>query len=156
MPMIDVGAAAPAGYVRAVFSDRCKGHAAPLDLMRALLRACRIARGRAIFYAAREAERARVARAFADYLVTDSDDEALRWLETRAAFSERRKNYRMRLDRLGATGRGPWSFDLQDFSDGGHGCMDAPGYLAAGAMFSYRCSQSGDVVRSPRLWKRPE
>lgn len=147
MQTINVGAVAPAGYVRAVFSERCKGQAAPLDLMREHLRAV-----------SRSAWRRRVAESFAGYLVTDTDDLALRELERRGvpAFSDRRQNYRPGLDRLGATGRGPWSFDLQDFSDGGHGCMDAPGYLAAGAMYSYRCGQSGDVVRAPALWRRPE
>lgn len=54
--------AAGRGHVRAVFSPRCKGHAAPLDLVRVHLRAV--------------AMRGRVRAAFADYLVTDSDDEA--------------------------------------------------------------------------------
>lgn len=58
------------GHVRAVFSPRCKGHAAPLDLIRVHLRAV--------------AMRGRVRAAFADYLVTDSDDEALRELERAA------------------------------------------------------------------------
>lgn len=145
MQAINVGAAAPAGYVRAVFSSRWKGYAAPLDLVRVHLRAV-----------CKSAWRRRVSESFAGYLVTDSDDMALRELEQRGAFSDRRQSYRPGLDRLGATGRGPWSFDLQNFSDGGHGCMDAPGYLAAGAMYSYRCSHSGDVVRAPALWRRPE
>ena len=59
--------AAGRGHVRAVFSPRCKGHVAPLDLIRAHLRVVEM--------------RGRVRAAFADYLVTDADDEALRALE---------------------------------------------------------------------------
>lgn len=49
------------GYVRAVFSARCRGFALPLDLVRANLRAV-----------SRVLVRRRVAAEFAGYLVTDS------------------------------------------------------------------------------------
>lgn len=141
--------AAGRGHVRAVFSGRCRGHAVPLDLVRVHLRAV-----------GRMALRGRVAAAFAGYLVTDSDDDELRRLEIygrkyeakKAAFSEVRGRHRMALDRLAATGRGPWSFHLQSSGfDGGMGCLDAPGYMAAGGMRSYRCDQSGGIVRAPVL-----
>lgn len=141
--------AAGRGHVRAVFSERCRGHAVPLDLVRVHLRAV-----------GRMALRGRVAAAFAGYLVTDSDDDELRRLEIygrkyqtkAAALSEVRGRHRPALDRLAATGRGPWPFDLHSSAvDSGHGCLDAPGYLAAGGMRAYRSEYSGDIVRAPVL-----
>lgn len=138
--------AAGRGHVRAVFSERCRGHAVPLDLVRAHLRGV-----------GRLAIRARVAAAFSDYLVTDCpDDAALRRLEIEgkkaAAFSDARRRHRPAVDRLAATGRGPWSFDLlSSDTDAGHGCIDAPDYLAAGAMRAYRADLSGEIVRAPVL-----
>ena len=92
MRSIDVGVSAPAGFVRAVFSRRHGGHSAPLDLVRAHLRAVGIRR--------------RCRDAFAGYLVTDSDDEALRALEAVQvpAFSWRREFYRGKVDALCVTG----------------------------------------------------
>lgn len=86
MLIIEVGAAAPGGYVRAVFSRKAGGFAAPLDLMRAQLGA-----------AAKLARRRRLRSAFSDYLASDGcrDDAALRALEyiSRPAFSARRSWY---------------------------------------------------------------
>jgi hypothetical protein len=86
MLLIEVGAAAPGGYVRAVFSRKAGGFAAPLDLMRAQLGA-----------AAKLARRRRLRSAFSDYLASDGcrDDAALRALEyiSRPAFSARRSWY---------------------------------------------------------------
>lgn len=155
--------AAGRGHVRAVFSERCRGFVAPLDLVRAHLRAvwggvrwhllavdlcdCVATAGDAQDDELRALEmRGRVRAAFADYLVTDG--EAL-------AFSESRGLHKPENDRLAMTGRGPWLFDLQSgLFDGGHGCMDAPHYLAAGGMRSYRCDMSGDRVKAPMLWAR--
>lgn len=143
-------AAAGRGHVRAVFSRRCNGHAAPLDLIRVHLRACRIAWGRAIFYKARDAERARVAAGFADYLVTDSDDEALRALERAAkyakkyvekvpAFSDRRAEYEGKIDGLCLTGGDSTRPD---------GSLDSPDCISAG--FAKRfCSSDGCDLAAP-------
>lgn len=157
------GTASSRGHVRAVFSERCRGFAAPLDLVRALVRARRVEWLRGIFEAARAdglarlgefqddelralEMRGRLRAAFAGYLVTD--DEA-------GAFSELRGRHLPANDRLAMTGRGPWSFDLQSgMFDGGMGCMDAPHYIAAGGMRAYRCDMSGDRVKAPMLWAR--
>lgn len=147
--------AAGRGHVRAVFLERCRGFAAPLDLVRVHLRVV-----------GRLAWRGRVQKEFAGYLVTDSDDAALRRLEIYGRkyaekavdseagypFSNAREKYRPAFDRLATTGRGPWSFDLQPgFELGIIGCIDAPGYLPAGAMRAYRCEQSGDRIRAPMI-----
>ena len=136
--------AAGRGHVRAVLSERCRGFAAPLDLVRAHLRAV-----------GRLAMLGRVRDAFAGYLVTDSDDVALRELEQMEAgypFRNEREKYRLTFDRLATTGREPWSFDLQPgFAFGIIGCLDAPGYIAAGAMRAFRCEQSGDRVSAPMI-----
>lgn len=83
MLLIEVGAAAPGGYVRAVFSRKAGGFAAPLELVRAQLGA-----------AAKLARRRLLRSAFADYLASDGcpDDAALRELEyiSKPAFSARR------------------------------------------------------------------
>ena len=95
-----------AGYVRAVFSHRARGHAAPVDLLRAVLRGvitCGMLR--------------RVRADFAGYLVTESDI---------AAFSESRKNYAPR--RVGVLNTGfpmPSNFG---------GDIDAPEWISSGAM----------------------
>lgn len=139
--------AAGRGHVRAVFSERCRGFSVPLDLVRVHLRAvCRLAM------------LGRVRDAFVGYLVTDSDDAALRELEQMeegCPFSNTREKYRPTFDRLATTGRQPWSFDLQqEFAFeiiGCIGCIDATGYIAAGAMRAYRCEQSGDRIKAPMI-----
>lgn len=124
MMTLEVGAAAPGGYVRAVFSRKAGGFVAPLGLVRAQLGA-----------AAKLALRARMRAAFAGYLASDDcpDDAALRGLEyiSRSAFSARRGWYSgfnddlcMTVDndpldaRFGAVAGGP---------------LDAPGCLPGGA-----------------------
>ena len=136
--------AAGRGYVCAVLSERCRGFAAPIDLVRVHLRAvCRMAM------------LGRVRDAFIGYLVTDPDDLALRELEQMEAgypFSNAREKYRPTFDRLATTGRQPWSFDLQPgFAFEIIGCIDAPWYIAAGAMRAYRCEQSGDRIKAPMI-----
>lgn len=92
------------GYVRAVFSRRCRGFALPVDLVRANLREV-----------ARESVRRRVAAEFAGYLVTDAGPEVV------PMFSPRRGAYQCGQDRSGMTaGRGAW------------GAIDAPDYVPAG------------------------
>lgn len=139
--------AAGRGYVRAVLSERCRGFAAPLDLVRVHLRAV-----------GRLAMLGRVRDAFIGYLVTDPNDLELRELEQMEAgypFSNAREKYRPTLDRLATTGRQPWSFDLQPgFAFETIGCIDAPGYIAAGAMRAYRCEQSGDRIKAPMIRDR--
>lgn len=124
------GAAALGGYVRAVFSGRLCGFAAPVDLVRAQLKT-----------AAAVALRGRIRAAFADYLVTDGgeDDSALRlleiggrWLEAKApAFSPRRAFHAGFHEVLTVTGGGE-PLDYRYRSAAG-GALDAPGCLPAGA-----------------------
>lgn len=95
-----------AGYVRAVFSRRARGYAAPVDLLRAVLRG-----------ASRCGALRRVRAGFAGYLVTESDV---------AAFSENRKKYAPR--RVGLMNTG-----FQILSNFG-GDIDAPDWIASGAM----------------------
>lgn len=156
--------AAGRGYVRAVFSERCRGFAAPLDLVRAHLRAvwggvrghllavdlcdCVATAGDAQDDELRSLEmRGRVRAAFAGYLVTDEEAER--------PFSESRKRHLPENDRIAMTGRGPWFFDLHStLNEGGMGCMDAPHYIAAGGMRAYRCDMSGERMKAPMLWVR--
>lgn len=94
------------GYVRAVFSRRARGHAVPFDLLRAHCRALMWS-----------GVRRRLRADFAGYLVTESEV---------AAFSDRRKNYAPR--RVGLMNTGfpmPSNFG---------GDIDAPGWIASGAM----------------------
>lgn len=92
------------GYVRAVFSARCRGFALPVDLVRANLRAV-----------ARVSVRRRVAAEFAGYLVTDVGPDVV------PMFSPGRGAYQCGQDRAGMTAvRGAW------------GAIDAPDYVPAG------------------------
>lgn len=130
MLIIEVGAAAPGGYVRAVFSRRVGGFAAPLDLMRAHLRAVGVRR--------------RCRAAFADYLVTDSDDLELRALEAVPvpAFYESRGKYTPKNDAIAMTAYGPWLDELQSVFHpfDVQGSLDAPQSIAAGAMRRFGAS----------------
>ena len=132
------------GSVRAVFSQRCKGYAAPLDLIIAHLKAAVL--WRELWRAQRqnEAMRARIAQDFGGYLVTepDQDDAELRKLESMAhyakkyaekapPFSERRGLYKPGMDSLCMTGAAgvPWSEIRRGFS----APIDAPICMPAGA-----------------------
>ena len=95
------------GWVRAVFSKRCRGFAAPLDLIKKQLR---IAHNCGAIKRVRED--------FANYLVSDFDEQP---------FSEGRKKYAPR--RVGVMNTG---FPLA--SDFG-GDIDAPDWIASGAMY---------------------
>lgn len=133
------------GYVRAVFSPRWKGHAAPLELIRAHVRAvARCAEACPMDAELRRLEmRGRVGAAFADYLVSDFEP-----------FTAKRVQHRPLRDRIAMTGRGPWQIDLQanEFSTA-HGALDAPTHFAAGAMYSY-VGADGFSVRLPALGVR--
>ena len=124
MLVIEVGAAAPGGYVRAVFSRKAGGFVAPLDLVRAQLGA-----------AAKLALRARMRAAFADYLASDDcpDDAALRELEyiSRPAFSARRGWHSGFNDDLCMTvDNDPLDARFRALAGGP---LDAPGCLPGGA-----------------------
>lgn len=131
MVTLTVGASAPWGYVRAVFARREGGFVVPVDLVRANLRAvCRVA------------VRRRLRADFAGYLVTDSDDEALRRLEIYgkkyagkvAKFSDRREIYRPANDELSITGGA--RIEWLRYGDEAGGDIDAPGYMPGGACVS--------------------
>jgi len=124
------GAAALGGYVRAVFSARVNGYAAPADLIRAQLKT-----------SARVALRARMRSAFSGYLATDSDDDdlALRRLEIygrkyeakAAPFSSRRAWYSGHSDDLCMTvDSDPLDSRYRALTGGP---LDAPGCLPGGA-----------------------
>lgn len=104
------------GYVRAVFSHRCRGFALPVDLVRANLRAV-----------ARVSVRRRVAAEFAGYLVTDSGPDVL------PLFSQHRAAHEYGLLSECVTGAGGVGFFYEGLRDGG-GPIDAPGLMPAGSM----------------------
>lgn len=131
MENIQADAVGAGGYVRAVFSRRVRGFAAPVDLMRVCLRAKRAA-----------AERARVRGAFAGYLVTEPGP---------VVWSDRR--WRHRMNSTWMAGDFSSSYELQDWAaDEGCGAIDAPPAIAAGSCvllslvngFRFSCSS---VVR---------
>lgn len=102
-------AAGRVGYVRAVFSERARGFAAPVDLLRVVLRV-----------ANRMATRQRIGDAFKGYLVSESG-------QVLPVFSESRKKYAPR--RVGCMNTG---FPLPSNFGGD---IDAPEWIASGAMF---------------------
>jgi hypothetical protein len=132
MVKIEIGAAAPGGYVRAVFSSRVGGHAAPVDLIRAQLGA-----------AARLALRRRLRVEFSGYLATDSDDDdlALRRLEIcgrkyeakAAPFAAGRGWYAPHFEPAFVTGAA-WPIDCRRYAAAG-GPLDAPEWFPAGACY---------------------
>lgn len=101
-------AIAPAGYVRACFSKRARGHCLPLELVRRHLGAVN-----------RSEFKRRVARAFSGYLVTDS--------EAGYPFRESRKNYAPKEVGVLRTGFA--------YVHGVGGELDAPEWIAAGGMY---------------------
>lgn len=137
------GTAGGRGHVRAVFSERCRGFAAPLDLVRVHLRAI----GRLIERMDSELRalemRGRVRGAFADYLVSDAAPCELLEAEMVAcwpwnqagraafAFSGRREWHQIGINRLCVTGsRSPIEAGYRDMAGGP---LDAPDCLPAGA-----------------------
>jgi len=153
--------AASRGHVRAVFSERCRGFAAPLDLVRVHLRAV----GRLIDRMDSELRalemRGRVRGAFADYLVSDAAPCELSEAEMVAcwpfvagraafAFSGRREWHQIGINRLCVTGsRSPIEAGYRDVAGGP---LDAPDCLPAGACSSAAaaCGECGAVaLREP-------
>lgn len=120
MSNIQAVAGGRAGYVRAVFSQRCRGFAAPVDLVRASLRAANMLTARRHNAAVRD----RLAEDFGGYLVTDAEPEA------GGAFAPSRDGYGMGCDLMCVTG-GDFVVSHNQIMDGG---LDAPDFMAAGAM----------------------
>lgn len=121
-------AGASVGHVRACFSGRCRGFAAPVDLMRAHLRAVN-----------RCAVRRRVASAFAGYLVTDAGPDVL------PLFSGRRGDHAPGCDPDCMTGSGP--FLRGDFGRVFDFAIDAPGVIAAGSVRAGEWGASSSVAQ---------
>lgn len=105
------------GYVRAVFSERARGFAAPLDLLRVVCRVvCRVA--------GRVATRQRIGDAFKGYLVSESGQVA-------EMFAKSRERHAGRVDLIGVTGGGfSWSVGIGD-------AIDAPDLMPAGGMWRF-------------------
>ncbi len=149
------GSMVRAGYVRAVWSERCRGHALPAALVKANLRgAAALAWNRAVCVEAQDAElravemRGRVAAHFADYLVSDHEP----------AFSECRDGWQSAVDTLCSTGgKVPLCSEYRD--DAG-GPLDAPDCSPAGAcdsiwyLFGGAVQCQMTVVRG--AWVEPE
>lgn len=117
MSNIQAMAGAGVGHVRAVFSGRCRGFAAPLDLVRVHLRAV-----------VRSGVRRRLAAEFGGYLVTDAGPAVV------PLFSARRWLYEAGFDWHCMTG-------AERFLRVGFGRVfdfpiDAPELIAAGSMWS--------------------
>lgn len=106
-------AAGRVGYVRAVFSERARGFAVPLDLLRVV---CRVA--------GRVATRQRIGDAFKGYLVSESGQVA-------PMFAKSREKHAGRVDLIGVTGGGfSWSVGIGD-------AIDAPDLMPAGGMWRF-------------------
>lgn len=106
------------GYVRAVFSARCRGFALPVDLVRANLRAV-----------ARVSVRRRVAAEFAGYLVTDAGPDVL------PLFSQHRAAHEYGILSECVTGAAGVGFFGSNWGPAG-GPIDAPRLMPAGSMRS--------------------
>lgn len=104
------------GYVRAVFSHRCRGFALPVDLVRANLRAV-----------VRVSVRRRVAAEFAGYLVTDSGPGVL------PLFSQHRAAHEYGILSECVTGAAGVGFFGSNWGKAG-GPIDAPRLMPAGSM----------------------
>lgn len=140
---IILGTAASRGHVRAVFSDRCKGFAAPLALVEANLRAVvrsifaeRSAYNELAIDLARVDLRARLAAEMSDYLVTEPDCEPV--------FSESRSFYVGGFHAQFMTAGRQWPLSCA-WRDMAGGPLDSPDILPAGAckaLWSYGSRQS--------------
>ncbi len=120
------GTAASRGHVRAVWSQRCKGFAAPLELIRAHLLALR----KLAALVSREAERRRLEAWRRGYLVTDG--EGAQGVEP-PEFAAARARHQYGFDRLTTTGaelpRGLRGVEWW----GSAGQIDATGWMAGGS-----------------------
>lgn len=113
MKNIQAMAGGSVGYVRGVFSARCRGVAIPAELLRVHLRGV-----------ARVGVRRRLAAEFAGYLVAEQEQEA---------FSRRRWWYK-KLHGLAVSGCGGWDSNFAGWvSEIDRGAIDAPEKIAAGA-----------------------
>lgn len=132
MTNIQALAGASVGHVRACFSGRCRGFAAPVDLMRAHLRAVN-----------RCAVRRRVASAFAGYLVTDAGPDVL------PLFSQHRGAHEYGILTECVTGAAGVGFFGSNWGKAG-GPIDAPELLPAGSM---RSADFGGVSVVAKRWR---
>ena len=131
---------APAGYVRACFSKRLRGHCLPLELVRRHLGA--VSRGEF---------RRRVAREFAGYLVTEPGPAVVDF--PLPAFSGRRWMH----ESGGFPITGDW-FREWDYlawvRDGDKGALDAPSVIALGSFVPLAVLRSGTVIGGPSTVSR--
>lgn len=120
MKNIQAMAGGSVGYVRGVFSARCRGVAIPAELLRAHLRGV-----------ARVGVRRRLAAEFAGYLVTDGGAADV-------PFSPRR--WGVYVPSFYRAGWGPRRDELQhwawDAGEGGGYSLDAADWIAAGGMYN--------------------
>jgi hypothetical protein len=116
MASVQAVAGGHVGYVRAVFSHRCRGFALPVDLVRANLRAV-----------VRVSVRRRVAAEFAGYLVTDSCPGVL------PLFSQHRAAHEYGILSECVTGAAGVGFFGSNWGKAG-GPIDAPRLMPAGSM----------------------
>lgn len=135
--------AASRGHVRAVFSGRCKGFAAPLALIEANLRAVvrsilatRKAENEKAIDSARDDLRARLAAEMAGYLVTEPDCEPV--------FSESRSFYDGGMYPQFVTAGRQWPLGCA-WRDLAGGPLDSPDVFPAGACVANK----GDALWAP-------
>lgn len=117
MSNIQVLAGAGVGHVRAVFSGRCRGFAAPLDLVRVHLRAV-----------VRSGVRRRLAVDFGGYLVTEEGPAVVPMFSRHRVWHEQGPDlYCMTSERMG------WGYRSEGVASGP---IDAPALIPAGSMWS--------------------
>lgn len=127
MKNIQAMAGGSVGYVRGVFSARCRGVAIPAELLRVHLRGV-----------ARVGVRRRLAAEFAGYLVTEQGP---------AVFS-RRRWWHKKLHGLGVSGCGGRDSSFAGWvSEIDRGAIDAPEKIAAGAAVPM-CKLKGGLILS--------
>ena len=121
MKNVQAMAGGSVGYVRGVFSARCRGVAIPAELLRAHLRGV-----------ARVGVRRRLAAEFAGYLVTDGGADEI-------PFSSKRRH--VYVPSFYRAGWGPRHEELQHWAwDEGAAdgySIDAADWIAAGGMYNY-------------------
>lgn len=143
MASVQAVAGGQMGYVRAVFSHRCRGFALPVDLVRANLRAV-----------ARVLVRRRVSAEFAGYLVADSGPVVVPLV-----WRERLSGRVVVLGRVfsGCGMAGDNSLLRDEFAGASHGAaIDAPIFLLSGSMEAH-CTRDGErCARVGRYWRAGE
>ncbi len=138
MSNLDIRAIAPAGYVRACFSERARGHCLPAELVRRHLGAVN-----------RGVVRRRLSREFAGYLVTEPAvvDFPL------PPFSVRRWWHESGVYPTTGDWARPWDY-LAWVGDDDKGALDAPDYIALGSFVPLVALRSGTVVGGPSIFVR--